>query len=145
MHLAQRLDPTTKRPVDRRSAVYHRHQTTRRLSHVVGRVGMAVDREKIVFALEEMRGNVWMRDLRVTAVTGIVWVGRLLWCRLPHRRWSHRPIRPRPRHLPAAVADHIRTLTSIKLGCDPGSIALPRIALRVIESVPMQMSSERKR
>jgi DNA-binding winged helix-turn-helix (wHTH) protein/Tol biopolymer transport system component len=60
---AQRLDPTTKRPVDPPSAVYHLHQTARRLSHIVGRVGMAVDRDKIVFALEEMRGNVWMRDL----------------------------------------------------------------------------------
>ena len=61
---AQRLDPTTKRPVDRPFAVYHLHQTARRLSHNVGRVGLAVDRDKIVFALEEMRGNVWMRDLR---------------------------------------------------------------------------------
>ena len=60
---AQRLDPTTKRPVDRPFAVYHLHQTARRLSHNVGRVGLAVDRDKIVFALEEMRGNVWMRDL----------------------------------------------------------------------------------
>jgi hypothetical protein len=49
--------------VDRPFAVYHLHQTARRLSHNVGRVGLAVDRDKIVFALEEMRGNVWMRDL----------------------------------------------------------------------------------
>ena len=60
---AQRLDPTTKRPVDPPFAVYHLHQTARRLSHAVGRVGMAVDKDHIVFALEEMRGNVWMRDL----------------------------------------------------------------------------------
>lgn len=60
---AQRLDPTTKRPVDPPFAVYHLHQTARRLSHNVGRIGLAVGPDKIVFALEEMRGNVWMRDL----------------------------------------------------------------------------------
>jgi eukaryotic-like serine/threonine-protein kinase len=60
---AQRLDPTTKRPVDRPFAVYHLHQTARRLSHNVGRIGLAVGQDKIVFALEEMRGNVWLRDL----------------------------------------------------------------------------------
>jgi DNA-binding winged helix-turn-helix (wHTH) protein/Tol biopolymer transport system component len=59
---AQRLDPNTKHPVDRPFAVYHLHQTAHRLSHNVGRVGVAVGPDKIVFAMEEFRGNVWMRD-----------------------------------------------------------------------------------
>lgn len=52
----------TKRPIDRPFAVYHFHQTSRRLSHNVGRIGVAVARDKIVLALEELRGNVWMLE-----------------------------------------------------------------------------------
>ena len=63
----QRLEPETKRPVDRPVAVYHFHQTSRRISHNVGRVGLAVARDKIVLALEELRGNVWMLEPRVSA------------------------------------------------------------------------------
>ena len=64
---AQRLEAETKRPVDRPFAVYHFHQTSRRPSHNVGRVGVAVARDKIVLALEELRGNVWMLEPRVSA------------------------------------------------------------------------------
>jgi Tol biopolymer transport system component len=64
---AQRLEAETKRPVDRPIAVYHFHQTSPRISHNVGRVGVAVARDKIVLALEELRGNVWMLEPRVSA------------------------------------------------------------------------------
>jgi Tol biopolymer transport system component len=64
---AQRLETGTKRPVDRPVAVYHFHQTSRRISHAVGRAGVAVARDKIVLALEEVRGNVWMLEPRVSA------------------------------------------------------------------------------
>lgn len=64
---AQRLEAETKRPVDRPFSVYHFHQTTPRISHNAGRVGLAVARDKIVLALEEMRGNVWMVEPRVGA------------------------------------------------------------------------------
>jgi Tol biopolymer transport system component/DNA-binding winged helix-turn-helix (wHTH) protein len=64
---AQRLESGTKRPVDRPFAVYHSHQTSRRIHHAVGRVGLAVARDKIVVALEELRGNVWMLEPRVSA------------------------------------------------------------------------------
>jgi Tol biopolymer transport system component len=64
---AQRLEAETKRPVDPPVAVYHFHQTSPRISHNVGRVGVAVARDKIVLALEELRGNVWMLEPRVSA------------------------------------------------------------------------------
>jgi eukaryotic-like serine/threonine-protein kinase len=61
---AQRLEAETKRPVDRPFSIYHFHETTRRISHAVGRVGLAVGRDKVVLALEEMRGNVWLVEPR---------------------------------------------------------------------------------
>ena len=61
---AQRLASETKRPGDRPIAVYHFHETARRISHNAGRVGVAVARDKIVLALEELRGNVWMLEPR---------------------------------------------------------------------------------
>jgi Tol biopolymer transport system component/DNA-binding winged helix-turn-helix (wHTH) protein len=64
---AQRLEGETKRPVDRPFALYHFHQASRRIHHNVGRVGLAVARDKIVVALEELRGNVWMLEPRVSA------------------------------------------------------------------------------
>jgi eukaryotic-like serine/threonine-protein kinase len=64
---AQRLEAETKRPVDRPVAVYHFHQASRRISHNVGRPGVAVARDKIVLALEELRGNVWMLEPHVSA------------------------------------------------------------------------------
>ena len=57
---AQRLDPSTKRPFGRPVAVYHLHRTAHRMSHNVGRVGVAVAEDKIIMALEELRGNAWM-------------------------------------------------------------------------------------
>jgi hypothetical protein len=64
---AQRLEGSTKRPVDPPVAVHHFHQTSRRISHNAGRVGLAVADGKIVVALEELRGNVWMLEPRVSA------------------------------------------------------------------------------
>jgi Tol biopolymer transport system component/DNA-binding winged helix-turn-helix (wHTH) protein len=64
---AQRLESKTKRPVDRPFAVYHLHHTSPRIHHNVGRVGLAVARDKIVLALEELRGNVWMLEPRAAA------------------------------------------------------------------------------
>ena len=64
---AQRLEAESKRPVDRPIAVYQFHQTARRISHNPGRPGVAVARDKIVLALEELRGNVWMLEPRASA------------------------------------------------------------------------------
>jgi Tol biopolymer transport system component/DNA-binding winged helix-turn-helix (wHTH) protein len=64
---AQRLQTETKRPVDRPVAVYHFHRASPRISHSPGRVGVAVARNKIVLALEELRGNVWMLEPPVNA------------------------------------------------------------------------------
>ena len=64
---AQRLEAASKRPVDRPVPVYHFHQTARRISHNIARPGVAVARDKIVLALEERRGNVWMLEPRDNA------------------------------------------------------------------------------
>lgn len=63
---AQRLEAETKRPVDRPFGVYHFHQASPRISHNSGRVGVAVARDKIVLALEELRGNIWMVEPRTS-------------------------------------------------------------------------------
>jgi dipeptidyl aminopeptidase/acylaminoacyl peptidase len=63
---AQWLEAETKQPVGRPFVVYHFHQTSRRIHHNAGRVGLAVARDKIVVALEELRGNIWMLGPRVS-------------------------------------------------------------------------------
>jgi len=57
---SQRLDPATKRPVGDVQAVYHFHQTRRSMVNVpMYYRELAVAREKMVFELGELVGNVW--------------------------------------------------------------------------------------
>jgi Tol biopolymer transport system component/DNA-binding winged helix-turn-helix (wHTH) protein len=59
---AQRLHPTTKRPEGAAFPVYHLHSTGRRLGPNPGPTGLAVARDKAVFAVEELSGNIWLME-----------------------------------------------------------------------------------
>jgi len=60
---AQRLDPATKRPRGEPLAVYHVHQTSRSLGFGgAAGWGPAVGGGRIVFALSEQTGNVWLAE-----------------------------------------------------------------------------------
>jgi eukaryotic-like serine/threonine-protein kinase len=57
----QRLDPAGKRPIGQPSAVYHFHTNRLSLMHMYApRLGLSVTRDKIVFNLIEITGNIWM-------------------------------------------------------------------------------------
>jgi hypothetical protein len=58
---AQPLDPTTKRPVGAPFTVQHFHRTRFSIRYQnTGTVGLGVARDKIVFAMGETTGNIWM-------------------------------------------------------------------------------------
>jgi eukaryotic-like serine/threonine-protein kinase len=60
---AQRLDPGNKHPVGPAFAVYHLHHARRSLAGVgisPAAAGPSVAKDKIVFALSDLTGNVWM-------------------------------------------------------------------------------------
>ena len=60
---AQHLDPLKKEPVGEPFAVQHFHHARRSLASVAGpasAVGICVARDKMVFALGEITGNIWM-------------------------------------------------------------------------------------
>jgi tricorn protease-like protein len=60
---AQRLDPATKRPRGEPMAVYHSHQTSRSLGGGGAAAwGPAVGGGRIVFALGEESGNIWLAE-----------------------------------------------------------------------------------
>jgi serine/threonine protein kinase len=59
---AQRLDPSTKRPRGEPMAVCHFHETRRSPSPVTASFGPAVGRGRIVFALGEQTGNIWLAE-----------------------------------------------------------------------------------
>jgi len=62
---AQRLDRDTKRPVGAAVAVLHLHDAARSYGRIGSlRLDFSVAANKIVFHLEEIRGNIWMTDLR---------------------------------------------------------------------------------
>ncbi len=64
---AQRLQPATKRPVGPAFAVVHFHHARRSLQAVgnnVGAIGLSVAKNRLVFALGEVTGNIWLRDSR---------------------------------------------------------------------------------
>jgi eukaryotic-like serine/threonine-protein kinase len=57
----QRLDPTGKRPIGEPSAVYHFHTNRLSLMHMYAPLlDLSVTRDKIVFNLIEVTGNIWM-------------------------------------------------------------------------------------
>jgi eukaryotic-like serine/threonine-protein kinase len=60
---AQRLDPVTKHPVGAPFAVHHFHGVQRSMTASLpdpGAISIAVARDRIVFALGETTGNIWM-------------------------------------------------------------------------------------
>ncbi len=62
---AQRLQPRTKRPVDDAFPVMHFHHARRSLRAMgnnVGAIGLSVAKDKLVFALGDVTGNIWMRE-----------------------------------------------------------------------------------
>ncbi len=64
---AQKLDPATKDPIGEPFAIQHFHRTRRSLRYIQdsGAVGMAVARDRIVFPLGEMIGNIWLTKLKL--------------------------------------------------------------------------------
>ena len=63
---AQRLEPGTLRPAGRPFAVAHFHNSVRSLMNIdgPGQVSLSVSDDRIVFAMGEFMGNVWMAELR---------------------------------------------------------------------------------
>jgi Tol biopolymer transport system component len=60
---AQRLDTATKRPIGQPVAIEHLHNRQHSsLSVNVNALDLAVARDKIIFSLGEVRGNLWMLD-----------------------------------------------------------------------------------
>jgi serine/threonine protein kinase len=61
----QRLDATTKRPVGAPSALYHAHSRQRSLANAFrGAADLAVARDKIVFSMGEIKGDIWSVQFR---------------------------------------------------------------------------------
>lgn len=62
-HWAIRLDPVTKKPIGNPFAIRHYHNARLSPGHVrFGRIGNAVARDKIVFTMAELTGNIWMLE-----------------------------------------------------------------------------------
>ncbi|MDA2937054.1 hypothetical protein MYX75_02170, partial [Acidobacteria bacterium AH-259-A15] len=59
---AQRLDAGTKRPLGSALEVYHSHDVRRSLGNFLSyyKIGLAVARDKVVFSMGELTGNIWM-------------------------------------------------------------------------------------
>jgi hypothetical protein len=60
----QRLDPRTKRMIGELEPVYHFHSARRSLANVANpeRIGLSVAPDKVVFALGDLTGNIWMAE-----------------------------------------------------------------------------------
>jgi serine/threonine protein kinase/Tol biopolymer transport system component len=62
---AQRLDPTTKRPLDAPTAVQHLHNRRRSISGVsLASLDLAVTRDKLIFNMTDLWGSLWAAELR---------------------------------------------------------------------------------
>ncbi len=62
---AQRLDAATKRPVGPQLDVYHSHGARRSILNAdIIPLELAVSRDRLVFHLAEITGNVWLADLK---------------------------------------------------------------------------------
>jgi Tol biopolymer transport system component len=60
---ARRLDPATKKPVSDLFAVIHLHEARRSLAgNGIGGFGPAVSRDRLIFALPEYSGNIWLAE-----------------------------------------------------------------------------------
>ena len=66
---AQRLDRDTKRPVGEPFGVYHSHSARRSIGNIAGpqQVWVSIARDKMVFSMREITGNIWMME-RVEAL-----------------------------------------------------------------------------
>ena len=64
---AQKLDSETKDPIGEPFAVQHFHRTRRSLRYIQdsGAIGPALARDRIVFPLVEITGNVWLTTLKL--------------------------------------------------------------------------------
>jgi len=62
---AQRLDPSTKRPIGPPLDIYHFHHARLSLMNILDPVNVSlhVSADKAVFAIEERTGNIWMTEL----------------------------------------------------------------------------------
>jgi Tol biopolymer transport system component len=59
----QALDPVTKRPTGRSTAVHHLHGARRSIAYIpAGFVEISVARDRIVFPMAERTGNLWMAE-----------------------------------------------------------------------------------
>jgi len=59
-----RLDPATKKPVGPLTPLYHVHRARLSMTLLSGfQVTLSVARDKVVFPLEELTGNIWMAKL----------------------------------------------------------------------------------
>ena len=63
---AQRLDPVTKRPVGQRFEIGHFDRARLSPNNVnnIGDVSLTVARDKLVFSMGELTGNIWMAESR---------------------------------------------------------------------------------
>ncbi|MCP5112313.1 MAG: hypothetical protein GY953_15925, partial [bacterium] len=61
---SQRLEPATKEPTGEAFPVYHAHGARHPLGNrlELGHIGLSVARDKLVFAMDEVRGNIWMME-----------------------------------------------------------------------------------
>jgi hypothetical protein len=79
---AQRLHPATKRPVGSAFAVQHLHDTRQSLARVQrwGFIGMSVARGRLVLAMSEMTGDIWMEDRKATGAEWLRhWLPAISW------------------------------------------------------------------
>jgi Tol biopolymer transport system component len=61
---AQRLDPSTKRPMGEPVAILHLHSARRKLYTTdTGLIGLSVTPSRIIFSMPERTGNIWMTKL----------------------------------------------------------------------------------
>jgi len=62
---AQRLEPSSKRPLGPAFPVYHSHDPSRSIKNVLpGYLCMSVSNNQIVFPMGEITGNIWITELR---------------------------------------------------------------------------------
>jgi len=71
---AQRLNPATKQPQGMAFAVRHFHdsrESLRRIDHP-DLIGLSVTRDKLVFSMSELTGNIWMEERNTIVDRGVL-------------------------------------------------------------------------
>jgi hypothetical protein len=60
---ARRLNPLNKQPLEEPFAIWHFHEARRSLSTLrLFEFELAVARDKLVFPMRELRGNIWLME-----------------------------------------------------------------------------------